>query len=220
MLIFLLSKRINRTYVNVFLLLLRHCTLYNRPMLTLRALTVARGPAILARDLACTVPAGGVLLLTGPNGSGKTSLLRILAGLLPPASGTVEVPPEPPHWVAAQPLPPSRETAREYLAFQAALMGGSHTPANDPFAIAQVLDTPLGRLSTGWRQRVKLTRLTLAERPLWLLDEPSDGLDADGLARLQKQITAHASNGGAVIIATHQPQLWPEAAKLDFGGLA
>ncbi len=191
--------------------------LYKAPMLTAYALTIARGAAILARDIGCHIGAGDTLLLTGPNGAGKTTFLRTMAGLLAPDTGHVDKT-TPSHWIAAQPLPSSLETVGDYLAFHAALMGVQPVTPRDVFGIAPVMDTPLYRLSTGWRQRVKLTRLLLCDRALWLLDEPSDGLDAGGIAALQSLITAHTGSGGAVVIATHQPHLWPAAKTMTFGG--
>jgi len=192
-------------------------TLYKAPMLTTNALTIARGAAILASDIGCHIVAGDTLLLTGPNGAGKTTFLRTIAGLLTPTSGQIDKT-APSHWIAAQALPPSLETVRDYLAFHAALMNVPYTQPRDVFGIDTVMDTPLYRLSTGWRQRVKLTRLLLCERALWLLDEPSDGLDASGLTALQSLIAAHTLSGGAVVIATHQPHLWPQAKTMAFGG--
>ncbi len=187
----------------------------NTPVLSMNALTVTRGDTVLARNVTRDVPARALWLLTGPNGSGKTSFLRALAGLLQPASGAVARTDA--HWLAAMPLGLSLETPRQYLTYQAALMGVPFALIADIFSIAPHLDTPLNRLSTGWRQRVKLSRLMLADRPLWLLDEPSDGLDADGEARLVQMIQTHLAHEGACVIATHDPHLWPRAETMAFG---
>lgn len=193
-----------------------HPALYNPFMadvLTLSGVTIARGVTVLAAHITHALPAGGLLLLTGPNGAGKTSLLRAMAGLLD-VDGTLARPASL-QFLAAQPLSPSLETPRQYLTYQAALRGLPFTVADDPFGITRVLDTPLNKLSTGWRQRVKLSRLLAAHAPLWLLDEPSDGLDAGAVRTLQDVVNMHLSQGGATVIATHDPHLWPGAQALD-----
>lgn len=187
-------------------------------LIAIENLTVSRGNTVLAANVSHKIMPGTVLLLTGANGSGKTSFLRALAGLLTPAEGSVTGTNDF-HWIDAQHLAPSLETPRQYLSYQAALAGKKFQLASDPFAITQYLDTPLNRLSTGWRQRVKLSRLLLAECALWFLDEPADGLDAGGERILQQLIETRAQ-GGAVIIATHDPHLWPRAQAMTFGKAA
>lgn len=188
-------------------------------ILATNALNVTRGNALLAENVTRNINAGDLLLLVGPNGSGKTSFLRVLAGLLAPAAGAITRE-APLHWIPAQPLLPSLETPRQYLTYQAALMGVAFNLQNDPFNITHILDVALNRLSTGWRQRVKLSRLVLDQRALWLLDEPADGLDMVAIKILQNLTTAHTKNKGAVIIATHDAHLWPDAAQMEFGGAA
>lgn len=190
-----------------------------QPILSTQGLSVARGNTVLTDNVTRSIKPGEVLLLLGPNGSGKTSFLRTLAGLLEPAAGTI-ICDHLFHWIPAQALNPSLETPRQYLTYQAALMDAPFNIQNDPFNIKSVLDTPLNRLSTGWRQRVKLSRLILDQYPIWFLDEPADGLDSIALKILQNLIAAHAKAGGAIIIATHDAHLWPDASRMEFGGAA
>lgn len=185
-------------------------------LLSIQGVSVARGSTVLAHDVTHSLPAGGMVLLTGPNGSGKTSFLRAVAGLLEIHTGTITRSGAF-HFLAASPLTPSLETPRQYLTYQAALMGRPLRLIADVFGITNVLDAPLKSLSTGWRQRVKLSRLMLDDRPLWFLDEPSDGLDAAGVKSLQHLAATHLETGGAAIIATHDPQFWTQAQSMTLG---
>lgn len=175
-------------------------------------MTLSRGAAPVLRDYSLACNAGEVVVLTGPNGVGKTTLLRALAGLLPPDAGQV-VNASPALWLHAGVLPPSRETPRHWLGYQTALQGAVFNLAHDPFNIAPYLDTPLERLSSGWRQRVKLTRLAgdFAATQPWLLDEPTDHLDGAGQSVLTELVKTHARQNACAIIATHHPALWPFA---------
>jgi heme exporter protein A len=195
-------------------------------MLHIHNLTIARGnDALLLQNLSLSVAAGTTLVLKGANGSGKTSFLRAIAGLLTPLAGHIDKPDF--LWLAAQPIIPSLETPRDYLAFhelltvtpaKAGVWPDARLRGHDNFGILNLIDTTFNKLSTGQRQRVKLSRLLVAHQPLWLLDEPSDGLDAEGVKTLQYIITQHTKNGGVAVIATHQPTLWPQAETLQFGG--
>lgn len=181
-------------------------------LLKTHSVTIRRGDSDVASGLNLSAGPGDAVLLVGANGSGKTSILRALAGLLETDSGNIERNADF-HFISAQELPGSTQTPRDYLRTQAALQNVAFNPAADPFAIHDKLDIPLHRLSTGWRQRVKLSRLHLFTRPIWLLDEPSDGLDAQGLTLLLAMLAAHRAQGGAAIIATHQPDAWPRDAR-------
>ena len=178
-----------------------------------------RGDRLVFAGLDCRLPQGGALLLTGSNGSGKSSLLRLFATLLAPASGHLLWGGVPVahdaaryraliHYVGHLDALKTALTPRETLGFWVALRGGAR-PAIDAalaaFGLGAVADRPCGWLSAGQRRRLALCRLVAAPAPLWLLDEPTAGLDGDGEARLAAIIDKHRSAGGRVALATHQP---------------
>jgi heme exporter protein A len=193
-------------------------------------------PDLIAEDLACRraarlvfarlsfrLPPGGAVVLTGSNGSGKTSLLRILAGLLAPAAGRVAwgeqpVSAEPAvhrarlHYIGHRDAIKSALTPRETLSFWVALRGcpGSRSSsAIDRALVALALDRaadwPNRWLSAGQRRRLALARLLAAPAPLWLLDEPMSTLDENARARLERMIAEHRADGGLVLLSTHAP---------------
>lgn len=195
------------------------------PLIAARGLALARGERVVFADLSLAVPAGGALLLTGPNGAGKSSLLRCLAGLLPPLEGAVL-------WRGedafadrrahalriryaghAEAVKPSL-TVAENIAFWARLWGGEWRAALSAFGLADLADLPARVLSSGQRRRLALARLLLGRAELWLLDEPTVGLDAQAVARLGEVLARHRAAGGAVIAATHLPLPLPGAEEL------
>lgn len=170
-----------------------------------------RGDRILFRGLSLTLGAGEAIHLAGPNGIGKSSLIRILAGLLRPFAGHVErrgrlaLADERLALDGHQPL-------EKALAFWArvdrAQDAQSAIPAFD-FGLADLLDVPVRYLSTGQRKRAALARVAASNAPVWLLDEPLNGLDTHWADRVQAAIAAHCTGGGAVIVASHQPLALP-----------
>ena len=183
-------------------------------------LACLRGDRLVFRRLDFTLAPGAALVLAGPNGSGKSSLLRLMAGLLAPAGGTLT-------W-DGRPLEADREahrarvgylghldalkpslTVRETLALHARLRGSGANPAGAPesaldaLGIGALIDRPCRLLSAGQRRRVALARLLVAPAPLWLLDEPTVGLDEAGLAAFRAIAAAHRRAGGAIVAATH-----------------
>lgn len=150
--------------------------------------------------------------LRGPNGSGKSSLLRLLAGLNRPSAGRVNLESEnsdvtlaeQAHFIGhADAIKPSL-TVTQNLEFWAAFLSGrkQELPLDD-FGLRRLKDDPAMLLSAGQKRRLALTRLLVTKRMVWLLDEPSVGLDATSLAALQKVISRHRGEGGMVIAATH-----------------
>jgi heme exporter protein A len=191
-------------------------------------LACRRGEPCVFTGLSFSLPPGGALVLIGANGSGKTSLLRLLAGLIPPAAGrlvwgSAPIDHDPAahrarlHYVGHQDGVKLDLTPRETLAFWAALRGFK-TPrldeALDAFALAPVADWPCRWLSAGQRRRLALARLCVTAAPLWLLDEPISALDQDNQTRLEEVIVAHRADGGRVVVATHMPIEIAAAARL------
>ena len=190
------------------------------PMLAARELACRRGERLLFERLSLELRAGQVLWLRGANGRGKTSLLRLLAGLSHPAGGEVA-------WSGSTARQASAGFTRSFvyiahanalkddlsalenLQFLARLHGddagaAACTEALRRFGLASRRNAPVRTLSQGQRRRVALARLALAgARTLWILDEPFDALDAEGTATLNQVLSAHAQGGGAVVLTSH-----------------
>lgn len=177
-------------------------------------LTCVRGRRLIFAAVSFDLQDGNILLLTGPNGGGKTSLLRIMAGLLPPASGDIDPPPAL-HWIGFDNALRPELTARQNLSFLHPQPWPK--PALETMNVAPLLDIEVRTLSTGQRRRVALSRLFLGERKLWLLDEPTAGLDERHTKILADAVTKHAASDGMAVIATHDPHLWPGAKILTLG---
>lgn len=194
-------------------------------MLEARDLGCWRGERAVFSGLSFTVAPGDAVVLTGPNGAGKSSLLRLLAGLLLPAEGRLL-------WAGEDALADRAGharrlrylghgdvlkpalTAAENLAFHARLWGGEVSPALAALGLAELAALPARVLSSGQRRRLALARLALAPAALWLLDEPTVGLDAASVDRLGGLLAAHRARGGMVLAATHLPLPLPEAREL------
>jgi heme exporter protein A len=185
-------------------------------------LALDRGGRRLFSALSFALGSGEALVLRGRNGAGKTSLLRAIAGLLPIAAGALsleggeaDVPlGEQAHYLGHADALKGALTAGENLAFWAAMLapdsprrGGSASiaAALDRVGLAHVIDFPVHALSAGQKRRVALARLMLAERPLWLLDEPLTALDQSAQHRLMEILSAHLAAGGLIVAATHAP---------------
>lgn len=194
-------------------------------------LTCLRGARLVFEGLSFALKAGDALLLTGPNGSGKSSLIRVLAGLLEPLDGSID-------WGSdgvehattvayvghQDPIKPTL-TVREELAFWAALQGMASggeaiARAMEALNLTDLADAPGRILSSGQRRRSTLARLLVSEAPIWLLDEPTVGLDTASVALVERLIADHRAAGGIVVLSTHIEIALPGGASLDLGDFA
>jgi heme exporter protein A len=200
-------------------------------------LACRRGERLVFAGLSFRVPPGGALVLTGSNGSGKTSLLRVAAGLLAPAAGRLHWGDWPIdgdiaahrarlHYVGHQDAVKSALTPRETLSFWVALHGaagarpGAVDCALDALGLDDAADWPCRWLSAGQRRRLALARLLAAPAPLWLLDEPTSTLDGNGRKRIENIIAAHRAGGGSVLLSTHSTVALPGSQNLVLDAFA
>jgi heme exporter protein A len=188
-----------------------------------------RGGRTLFQDLSFAVGASEALMVVGPNGSGKTTLLRLIAGLLPPTAGRItltssdEPVAEAVHFVGHLDALKGALTLGENLAFHKSLLGGEGDVADEALArlgIGTLAALPVEVLSAGQRRRAALARLLVSYRPIWLLDEPANALDADGQTLLARLMEAHRGRGGIIIAATHARLDLPGAREISLAGAA
>ena len=158
-----------------------------------------RGGRMLFENLDFELRAGEALHLSGPNGSGKSSLIRLAAGLLRAEQGLVE----------RAPLALSDDAlaldGEQPLARALRFWGGGVDWAMAAMGLAHLAAVPVRLLSTGQKKRATLARVAASGAPLWLLDEPLNGLDADGVERLDALVADRLASGGAVLAASHGP---------------
>lgn len=199
------------------------------PTLVVQQLAMARGYRTLFSGLEFTLAPGSILQLTGPNGTGKSTLLRLIAGFLQPDAGLIR-------WSPVADEAPASEimhycghleglrdglTARENVEVMSALLGGGKDRIDGALAALDatpLADLPVDVLSAGQRRRVSLARLLAAPRPVWLLDEPFTALDRAGQQKVHDLMAAHVADGGSVIAATHQQIELPGLLHLTLGG--
>lgn len=178
----------------------------------------ARGGRILFDAMSFALGPGDAALVTGPNGAGKSSLLRLAAGLLRAAGG--EVVRQGAVALADEALAlDARLPLAAALGFWAGIDGGRPRldAAMAAMGIAHLARVPVRILSTGQRKRAALARVIASGAPIWLLDEPGNGLDGDGLALLEAAVGTQRAGGGLVMAATHMAIAIPGAATIGVG---
>ncbi len=185
-------------------------------------LTLWRGGTCLFDDLSVRVPAGSVLLVRGPNGVGKTTLLRVLCGLTRPEAGTVR-------WEGRADSLTCRRlvaysghqaalkadlTVRQNLRFYARLARSTSDESGllDLLGLTKCADLEVRHLSAGQKRRAGLARILVSGRPAWLLDEPFTNMDPDGRRLLESRISSHVAAGGMAVIVAHDDVRLPGVA--------
>lgn len=193
-----------------------------------RGVTCVRGGRVVFAGLDFEAAAGEVLAVTGANGSGKTSLLRLIAGLLIPAAGVVVLEggeaeltlAEQAHYLGHRDALKPALSVTENLMFWRDFLGGEAHDAGQSLAavgLDHAAHLPAAYLSAGQRRRLSLARLLAVRRPLWLLDEPTAALDAAGQELFAGLMRDHLGRGGLIVAATHTP-LGIAARDLRIGG--
>ncbi len=186
-------------------------------MLLANDLAGERGGETIFAGVSFALSDGEALVVTGPNGAGKTTLMRVLAGLLPAAAGSVRIEgggeafpdiASAVHFLGPVNAMKTALSVRENLSFWQAFAGKRHLSVDDALDrvdLGHVADLPFGYLSTGQKRRIAIARLFLNFRPLWLLDEPTAGLDAQSSQALSRFVREHLAGSGMAIAVTHLP---------------
>jgi heme exporter protein A len=195
-----------------------------------RSVGCLRGGREVFSGLDFEAASGHALAVIGPNGSGKTSLLRLIAGLLAPSAGSIDLEggeaeltlPEQSHYLGHRDALKPALSVLENLSFWRDFLGGDADDAAQTLArigLGHAAHLPAAYLSAGQRRRLSIGRLLAVRRPVWLLDEPTSALDAAGQDLFAGLMRDHLGNGGIIIAATHAP-LGIEARELRMGATA
>ncbi|QOZ50235.1 heme ABC exporter ATP-binding protein CcmA [Bradyrhizobium sp. CCBAU 53338] len=195
-----------------------------------RGVVCVRGGREVFSGLDFEAVSGEAVAVVGRNGAGKTSLLRLIAGLLMPAGGTIVLHggdtdmtlPEQCHYLGHRDALKPALSVAENLSFWAEFLGGVRCDATESLAtvgLDHATHLPAAFLSAGQRRRLSLARLLTVRRPVWLLDEPTTALDAAGQEMFSGLMRDHLAHGGLIIAATHGP-LGIESRELRIGGVA
>lgn len=172
--------------------------------LTVQDLAIARGGIPVLEGISFTLDAGEALILRGPNGVGKTTLLRTIAGLQPPIAGGVEGAEDRVAYAAHSDGIKPTLSVTENLTFWARVFGAdSIDTALSAFDLDGLADRPGGSLSAGQKRRLGLARMLVTQRPIWIFDEPTVSLDTRAVTMFADAVRTHLAGGGSAIIATH-----------------
>jgi heme exporter protein A len=175
--------------------------------LTLENIACVRGGRLLFKDISCALGPGDATLVRGPNGTGKSSLLRLIAGLLTPYAGTISRIGSLALADEAHALDP-RLPLRRALGFWAAIDSSDNGMVDEAMGamrISHLATVPVRMLSTGQKKRATLARVIASRADIWLLDEPGNGLDKESLTLLDAAMAVHRVRGGIIMAASHQP---------------
>jgi heme exporter protein A len=180
-------------------------------------LSIARGGLPVLEGLSFELKPGQALILRGPNGIGKTTLLRSIAGLQPPLGGVVSGGEDQIAYAAHSDGLKSALTVTENLQFWARVFGTHNIePALQAYNLTTLWDRPAGALSAGQKRRLGLSRMMVTGRPIWVMDEPTVSLDQASVALFAQVVRTHLEAGGSALIATHI-DLGLDARVLDVG---
>jgi len=176
-----------------------------------------RGGLVVLEGVSFAITPGQAMVLRGPNGIGKTTLLRTIAGLQPPVTGTVTAPEDAMAYAGHADGLKGPLTVRKNLEFWAEVYGQRDiAPALALYALGPLADRQAQDLSAGQKRRLGLARMMVTGRPIWILDEPTVSLDAANVALFGQMIEGHLAGGGMALMATHI-ELGIEARTLDLG---
>jgi heme exporter protein A len=183
-------------------------------LLRLERVACVRGGRLLFENLSLDLAAGEAALVTGPNGVGKSSLIRLAAGLLRQSAGRIAR-------SGAAALADDmlaldeRLSLERALSFWARVDGTRVGPGLEAMGLSELATVPVRMLSAGQRKRASLARVACSGAMLWLLDEPANGLDSEGVERLDALVAAHRDRGGALLAASHLPLRLADAKRVE-----